>query len=97
MVAEFVCLCGGVVVVVVFAFGVFAFDFDGGYGITDCGVKWGECPVGRGLSADLAVVMTEYRCTSVSCARDFLLKNLNDEDAIRGRNCDDNFGLRVGH
>ena len=41
MVAEFVCLCGGVVVVVVFAFGVFAFDFDGGYGITDCGVKGG--------------------------------------------------------
>ena len=30
MVAKFVCLCGGVVVVVVLAFGVFAFDFDGG-------------------------------------------------------------------
>ena len=39
----------------------------GGYGITDCGIKWGECPVGRGLSVDLAVVMTEYGCSSVSC------------------------------
>ena len=35
MVAKFVGLCGGVVVV------LFAFDFDGGYGITDCGWKWG--------------------------------------------------------
>ena len=44
-------------VVVVLAFGVFEFDFDGGYGITDCGVKLLECPVGRGLSAVLAVVV----------------------------------------
>ena len=53
----------------------------GGYGITDCGVNGGggECPVGRGLSADLAVVMTEYGCSSVSCACDFLLNNLNDK------------------
>ena len=68
-----------VVVVVVLAFGVFAFDFDGGYGITDCGEKWGECPVGRGLSVDLAVVMTEYEGSSVSCVCGFLLKSLYDD------------------
>ena len=50
-----------------------------GYGITDCGVKWGECPVGRGLSVDLAVVMIEYGCSSVSCICGFLLKSLNDD------------------
>ena len=44
------------VAVVVLAFGVFAFDFDWGYRITDCGVNWWECPVGLGLSVDLAVV-----------------------------------------
>ena len=55
--------------VVVLAFGVFAFDFDGGYGITDCG---GECPVGRGLAVNLLVVMTEYGCSSVSCVCGFL-------------------------
>ena len=38
-----------------------------------------ECPVGRGLSADLAVVMTEYGFSSVSCVCCFLLKSLNDE------------------
>ena len=65
-----------IVVDVVLAFGVFAFESDGGYGITDCGVKWGECPVGRGLSA---VVMTECGCSSVSCACGFLLKSLNDD------------------
>ena len=80
MLVKFVCLCGGVVVVVVaLAFGVFAFDFGGGYGIADCGVKWGECPVGRGLSADFAVVMTEYGCSSVSCFCGFLLNRLNDD------------------
>ena len=42
-----------------------------GYGITDCGIKCEECPVGRGLSADLAVVMTEYGCSSVPYACDF--------------------------
>ena len=78
MVAKFVCLCGWVVVVVL-AFGVFAFDFDGFYGISDCGVKWGKCPVGRGLAADLAVVMTEYGCSSVSRVCGFLLKGLNDD------------------
>ena len=31
----------------------------GGYGNNDCGGKVGECPFGRGLSANLAVVMTE--------------------------------------
>ena len=69
------------VFVVVLAFGVFALDFDGGYGITDCGVKWGggEFLVGRGLSLDLAVVMTEYGCSSVSCVCGFLLKSLNDD------------------
>ena len=51
----------------------------GGYGVTDYGAKWGECPLGRGLSADLSVVMTEYGCSSVSCACDFLLKRLNDD------------------
>ena len=52
----------------------------GGYRITDCGVKGGgECPVGRGLSADLVVVMTEYGCSSVFCICGFLLKSLNDE------------------
>ena len=64
--------------VVVLAFGGFAFDFDWGYGIIDCGVKRGECPVGRGLSVDLAVVMTEYGCSSVFCVCGFLLKSLND-------------------
>ena len=43
------------------------------------GVKWGECPVGRDLSVDLAVVMTEYGCSSVSCVCGFLLKSLNDK------------------
>ena len=65
-------------VVVVLAFGVFAFDFEGGHGITDCGVKSGGCPVGRSLSADLAVVMIEYGCSSISCVCGFLLKSLND-------------------
>ena len=51
----------------------------GGYGIADCGVKWGECPVGRGLSVDLAVAMTEYGCSSVSCVCDFFVKSLNDD------------------
>ena len=74
------------VAVVVLEFGVFAFDFDGGYRITDCGVKWGrECPVGRGLSVDLAFVMTEYGCSSVSCVCGFLLKSLND--AFFGVDC----------
>ena len=63
------------VVALVFAFGVFAFEFDGGYGITDCG----ECLVVRVLSEDLAVVLTEYGCSSVSCAYDFLLKSLSDD------------------
>ena len=52
----------------------------GGYGNTDCGVKWGgECPVGRALSENLAVVITEYGCSSISCACEFLLKSLNDD------------------
>ena len=51
----------------------------GGYGITDCGVKRGEYPVRRGLSADLAVVVTEYLCSSFSCVCGFLLKTLNDD------------------
>ena len=52
----------------------------GVYGITDSGVNWGwECPVGRGLSVDLAVVMTEYGCSSVSYVCGFLLKSLNDD------------------
>ena len=38
-----------------------------------------KCPVGRGLSADLAVVMTEYGCSSVCCVCGFLLKSLNDD------------------
>ena len=59
--------------------GVFAFDFVGGYGITDCGVKWGECPIGRGLSAVLIVVMTEYGCFSVCCVWGFLIKSLKDD------------------
>ena len=67
------------VAIVVLAFGVFAFDFDG--------VKrdyrlWGkvrECPVGRSLSVDLVVVMTEYGCFSVSCVCGFLIKSLNDD------------------
>ena len=50
-----------------------------GYGITDCGVNWGKCPVGRALSVDSAVVMTEYGCSSVSCVCGFLLKSLNDD------------------
>ena len=62
------------VAVVVLAFGVFAFDFDGGYGITDSGVKWEECPVGRGLSIDLAVEMAEYGCSSASCVCGFFIK-----------------------
>ena len=61
------------------AFGVFAFAFAGGFGITDCGVSWGECPVGRGLSFDLPVVMTEYGYSSVSCVCGFLLTSLNDD------------------
>ena len=56
----------------------------GGYGITDCGVKWGSVR-GRGLSAYLAVVMTEYGCSSVSCAYAFLLRSLNDD--ILGIDC----------
>ena len=67
------------VAVVVLPFGLFASYFDGGYGITDCGIKWGECPVGRGLSVDLAVVMTDYECSSVFCVCGFLLKSLNDD------------------
>ena len=51
----------------------------GRYGNNDCGVKWGECPVGRGVAADLAVVMTEYECSSVSCVCSCLLKNLSDD------------------
>ena len=48
----------------------------------------GECPVGRGLSANLAIVMTEYWCSSVSCACDFLLKSLNDGGwIIRSLHC----------
>ena len=45
-------------VVVVLAFGVFAFDFD--WWVWDYGLwgKVGECPVGRALSVDSAVVMT---------------------------------------
>ena len=50
----------------------------GGDGITDCGIK-GGVPVGRGLFADLAVVMTDYGCASVSCAFGFLLKRFNDD------------------
>ena len=38
MVISFV---GLFVVAVLFALGVLAFDFDGRYGIFDCGVKWG--------------------------------------------------------
>ena len=38
-----------------------------------------ECTVGRGQSADLAEVMTEYGYSSVSCACGFLLKSLNDD------------------
>ena len=50
-----------------------------GFGVTDCWVKWGDCQVGRGLSVDLSVVMTEYGCFSVSCVCSFLLKSLNDD------------------
>ena len=79
MVAKFVCLCGGVVVVVVIvvvlAFSVFAFDLDEGYGVTDCGIKWGECSVARGLSAALAMLMTEYGCSSVSCVCGFFIES----------------------
>ena len=50
-----------------------------GFGIVDCGLMWGKCPVGRGFSADLAVVMTEFGCSSVSRDCDFLLKSLNDD------------------
>ena len=70
MLANFVYL-NGEVVVVLLAFGVFAFDFDGEHGITDCGVRWGECSVGRGISADLAVVVSGYGFSSVSCVCDF--------------------------
>ena len=79
-------LVGGYVVVVVvvvggdvIASGVSAFGFDGGirdYRLWGKG-GGGEYPVGRCLSADLAVVMTEYVCSSVSCVCDFLLKSLN--------------------
>ena len=83
MVAKFVCLFGGVVVVVVvffvLVFGVFAFDFDGGYGISDCGVKLGEYPVGWGLSADLAIIRTEYGSSLVSSACDYFLKILSGD------------------
>ena len=41
MVAKCVCLFGWVDVVLL-ALGVFAFDIDGGSGITDCRVKWGS-------------------------------------------------------
>ena len=39
----------------------------------------GKGPVERSLSVDLAVVMTDYGCSSVSCACGFLLNSLNDE------------------
>ena len=64
-----------------------------GYGITDCGVKWGKWQVGRGLFADLAVVMTEYGCSLFSCACGFSLKSLN-YDLLRivcWRHCVSNF------
>ena len=64
---------------VVLAFGVFALEFDGRIWDHRLWGKVGECPVGRGLSAELAVVLTEYGCSSVSCARDFLLKSLKDD------------------
>ena len=51
----------------------------GGYRITDCGLKWGKCPVGRGLPSDFSVVMTEQGFSSVSCACGFSLNSLNDD------------------
>ena len=39
----------------------------------------GEYPAGRCLPEELAVVMTEYACSSVSCVCAFLLKSLNDD------------------
>ena len=49
------------VAVFVLPFGVFAFDFDGGkWDYRLWGKVGGECPVGRGLSVDLVLVMTEY-------------------------------------
>ena len=67
------------VAVVVLAFGVFAFDFDGVIWDFRLWGKVGECPVGRGLYVDLAVVITGYGCSSVICVCSFLIKSLNDE------------------
>ena len=75
MVVKFVRLF---VAAVVLAFGVFAFDFDGGIWDYRLWGKVGEFPVGRGLNVDLVVVMTEYGCSSVSCVCGFLLKSLKD-------------------
>ena len=54
-------------------------------GLPIVGYSGRECPVERGLSADLAVVMTEYRCFSVSCVCGFLLKSLIDD--VLGIDC----------
>ena len=63
-----------VVGVVVLVPSVFELDSDRWvrhYWITDCVLKRGECPVGRCLSADLAVVITLYGCSSL-CLRLFI-------------------------
>ena len=65
-------------VVVVLAFGVFAFDFDGGYGITDCGVKWGGVS-SRTRSICRFGSSNDGVCSSVSCVCGFLLKSLFDD------------------
>ena len=39
----------------------------------------GEFPVGHGLFADFAVVMTDYGCLSVYCVCGFLVKSFNDD------------------
>ena len=50
----------------------------GGYGINDCGQNGGaSCRTWTICS--LAVVMTVYGDSSVSCACGFLLKRLNDD------------------
>ena len=51
----------------------------GDTGLPIVGQIGGEYPVGRGRSVDLAVVMTEWGCSSVSGACDFLLKSLKDD------------------
>ena len=51
----------------------------GGCRVTDCGLKWGKCSVGRCLSSDFAVVMTAWGFSFVSCACGFSLKSLNED------------------